>query len=1763
MIDHYRVTRLLGRGGMGEVFAARDMKLGRKVALKFVAPHQFESAATRERFLIEARLTARFSHPNIVTIYGVGEYAGFPYLALEHLEGQTLADRQRERQLSRGEAIRIGLAVAEALEEAHRNGVFHRDLKPGNVHLGRDGRVRVLDFGLAKSTDGTKGIAPNTEADKCAVGEARPAGPPDDLETKTFGVGTPAYMAPEQWLEDASTGATDIWAFGVLLFNALTGHLPFRALSADELALLVCGSAAVPRVRDHADVSMALDQLVAQCLQKNAGDRLTAKALVERLRGMIEGRGGARSESVSPFPGLLAFTRQDEHQFFGRDTEIGAFVERMRHVCILPVVGASGSGKSSFVQAGVFPRLVEQDRWTILTFRTGRDPFLALAARLVEGDADANTSERARGAFDAPTWLKQPANSGVPAPGENRPSEPMLDVEATRTSQSKAVVSEPSFRHATATRSGTHRRDVAALAKRLREDQALLAFELRSLAEARNSRVLLFVDQLEELFTHNLDDGTTRAFIEILCAATDDALDPIRVVFTIRDDFFGRLAVSPQVGAALGRVMLIQRPDALALEQTLTGPIEALGYAFEDPELPIEMVQSVEGEPSCLSLLQFTANLLWERRDQASKRLTRRAYQAIGGVEGALAGHADGVLRGLTATELEAARKLLLRLVSSDRTRKVVAKDEALDGLGPAAKRVLDLFIEARLIATTKLLDASLTGVIELAHECLIRNWGTLWGWVNESHDEVVLITQLEQATRLWHERGRLEEQLWRGDALLEARRLQRRVTTELPTPLREFLKASEFFHERQRRRKRGAVAAVLGIAGLIAIGAVLAALLISEERDRSEQRRAEALSEAARAALAQGNVLEARAKVRESLEVEDSVSGRVLWRKLQKVALDWDVSVGTRLNCVALAPDGRTVATGGNDGVIHLFDTVTRAHRALRGHTDQVFGVDYSADGRWLASAGLDRTVRIWNTTTGEATHVLGGMAEATHTVAFSPDSRLVAVGTYDGELRLWRMSDARELHAWKGHDAAVRGLSFSPDGTEFASGDAAGTVRFWNTETATVVGELRGSEGTLNGVAFSPDGKTLAIGGSDGALRLFDVQERREAAVLRGHRGGIHRTHFSPDGKSLASAGNDGRVQLWDVATHTVRGTYLTKGEASEAVFSNDGSHLAVASSGELLQLFRTDTPASEALRSHESAVNVAVLAPDGRRMASADNDGRVLVRDTKTGKVLLLIEAHGGPASAVALLPGGAGLVSAGGDGAVRLWSAEGALVRTLFLHPVGIAAMEVSEDGRTIVAGTYDGAVFTLDQTGTSVRTLGRGYGRIRAVALSRDGALVFAAGHDGNLRVWSSSDGSLVHDIPVGHGRTYGVAVHPAGGEVTVTSADGSIQRIELASEKATLLATAPTRCYAPDYGPRGAWIAVPCADGKLRIVPREPGPLRTLDLHENEANSARVSVDGGTIVTASDDGTVQLVDSESLTPRWRTTALVRLSTGEVATHSQRGWTTSDGRTLPPPATAYQSAAESAVDSAISPDFSRLCLATQSGEFELYDLRNDRLVSRTTASVHGLLASRESCLAVNSGGLLRLGPKGAQPIPVPGARVVAETEDGLVVATSERLLFLDVDGHERGRAGITSPVSSLAARGEFLLVGHRDGHIERRRRNGEPLHEFEGTFASPVVSLLAGPAGVWLAGFANGELGLWSGDDLRRLDAVRLHGGVAQLHLVAGVVHAATERGDSFSMDLSDLERPRCELLKNLRKAIPIVWRNGHAELQPSMKGSCR
>ncbi|MEM9489405.1 MAG: protein kinase, partial [Myxococcota bacterium] len=722
-VGHYELIRELGRGGMGVVFLARDNRLARRVAIKFLHSRSAKECA---RFLPEARATARCQHENIVVIHDVGEFRGFPYMVLEYLQGQTLHQLMGDAPMAAPRVLELMIPVARALVRAHEHGIVHRDLKPANIFVTDHGAVKVLDFGVAKplapgpdeepspapdqnrdptrdqdhGADGEPGDLGRSEPLPEAIAEAPTSSAPvrpGQLSTNPLTrpgamVGTMPYMSPEQLRAQPIDARTDLWAFGIILYKMLLGRHPLVPLSAANLLRLADGQCALPSARARLPELGPLAALIDRCLVRDRSRRVAgARAVLDALEACQPERHAARlSADDNPFAGLAAFQERDAGRFFGRDRNIASVIAQLRHEPRLTVVGPSGAGKSSLIRAGVIPALKQQgERWRSLIIRPGRQPLIALAHAL----------------FDL-----------------------------------TGLDSTPTLDSSVHTESGTSR---DALAQHLLQLPGAFGAQLRDLAAAESCRLLLFIDQLEELYTLGAPAEVRAAFARCLGGVADDASSPLRVIATIRSDFLERALHGDGHPSAASRGLVFIPPMSReALRQALTGPVAAAGHSFDDPALIDAMLDDLDETPGSLPLLQFAASRLWEARDRERRQLTRTSYWAMGGVAGTLAGHADTVLSGMTPGRRRLARAVLQRLVTPERTRAVVTLAELTQpsaapngdsdgdsGEDSDAAAVVEHLAEARLIAIEDSIgraDERASATVELIHESLITRWPTL-----------------------------------------------------------------------------------------------------------------------------------------------------------------------------------------------------------------------------------------------------------------------------------------------------------------------------------------------------------------------------------------------------------------------------------------------------------------------------------------------------------------------------------------------------------------------------------------------------------------------------------------------------------------------------------------------------------------------------------------------------------------------------------------------------------------------------------------------------------------------------------------------------------------------------------------------------------------------------------------------------------------------------------------------------------------------------
>jgi serine/threonine protein kinase len=808
-VHQYEIIRELGRGGMGAVYLARDLKLGRRVAIKLM---QSVNSSLTARFLREARATARCSHENIVIIHDVDELRGQPFMVLEYLKGHPLGQVLEDSPVTPSRAIQLMIPVVRALMCAHEHRIVHRDLKPDNIFVTETGAIKVLDFGIAKFLRDVQRTSMMTKPGAHAGATDSSIVLPEPSLTHGHAlIGTLPFMSPEQWNQEQVDHRSDIWAVGIILYMMVVGRHPLAPLQGAQLIVTGDLDHPMPSVRSVAPgTPPALADLIDRCLRKRKEERFSeARQLLVALEALVPGQALIEWQGdMSPYTGLAPFQENDAPRFFGRGRDITTLLAWLQDKPLLSVVGPSGVGKSSFVRAGVIPALKQSgERWEACILRPGREPLAALA------DVASNYM---------------------------------------------------STQDTTLTRQLSLRQDVLA---RLVDEPGFLAAVLRSRARQQQSKILLFVDQFEELYTLTPSVEQRAAFTACLTAAADDPTSPLRVILSIRSDFLDRAAEDRHFISELHQGMyFLPQLDRASLHEALIRPAEMVGFRFESAWMVDHMLDSLDTTTGALPLLQFTAATLWERRDRARQLLTEDSYRSIGGIGGALASHADAVLAGLRGDDQVLARSIFLRLVTPERTRAIASIEELceLTQYPQSIQRLIDYLVSARLLVIQSG-DTAAGSFVEIVHESLLRTWPTLDRWLDENHEDAIFRDQITAIAKQWDARARPAGLLWRGEAADEARRWLRRYRGPLPRVASEYLDAVSALATRAARTRRMLTVGMVAFLCLFVMGGAVALVRI-----RTAQRNAVAAAALARDSEQQARANEQKARAAE-IEAQDA----------------------------------------------------------------------------------------------------------------------------------------------------------------------------------------------------------------------------------------------------------------------------------------------------------------------------------------------------------------------------------------------------------------------------------------------------------------------------------------------------------------------------------------------------------------------------------------------------------------------------------------------------------------------------------------------------------------------------------------------------------------------------------------------------------------------------------------------------------------------------------------------------------------------------
>ena len=1211
-------------------------------------------------------------------------------------------------------------------------------------------------------------------------------------------VGTPAYISPEQVQSQRVTPQSDIYCLGVVIYELLVGGHPFLDTSAAELVAKHLHDP-LPLVQDQRpEISMAVDQIIQRATAKDPDSRyVDAMGLATDFRRAMqldfEGPKVPESEIYNPYKGLRPFQEGDTKDFYGREVLTHQLLVRLQEEV----------GTSRFL-AVVGPSGSGKSS----VVKAGLVP--ALRGGQIPGSADWFITEMKPGAH------------------------PLEELELAIL---RVAVTQP-----------------PSLLGQIKEDaRGTLRAVRRVMPE--DGQLLLVVDQLEELFTLVNDPGDANFFMDSIFEAVRDPQSPLRVVATLRADYYDRPLKHPEFSILIEQRTQVVKPLSTSeLEQAICEPANYLGVTFESG-LVSTIVGEVHEEPGALPILQYALTELFERRE--GRLITWEAYDQIAGVRGALARRAENIFQSLGEENQEAARQLFLRLVTlgegQEDTRRRVLRSEVNALLGESPPDVIEYYGEARLLSFDHD-PQTREPTVEVAHEALLQEWGRLREWLDESRADIRMQRVLGNAAEEW----RLAEQdpsfLLRGSRLDQFEGWMENtdlVLTNLEVDYiqvslderkeREMIEAERLEHEtaleHRSRKFLLALVAVLAVAMVIAL--ILSGLAFNQggiARDNAATAtyaQGMAINEAATAVAAQGESLEmgvalALARIAADKALRISIANELVAFTKNEIDNPSDVSYSLALLLARQAvmtslEDGDPVTPGAEDVLRQAIHAAPIQIIAFKGHTRPVRFASWSPDGLLVATASDDGTARIWNAQNGEQMQVLRGHSGGVNHVSWSNDGGKILTSGVDRTVKMWDVASGEVITSYEGHTTRVWNAIWSQNGSQILSASAENII-FWDVQTGKE--QLR--------------------------ISLIPPSTIKPTNFI----------HLNPSGELFATNTAQGVVIVDSQSGDEIIQLGVGSSDSPSADWNNDGSKLVTAhdiSNSAIIQ----DVESAELIQElhHNTPVDYASWSPGDYHVATVAN-GIIHIWETDTARLLHQWQVNSSPLWSIEWGPEGKRILTAGGDGIARIWEVgtpgQGKPIE--HLSPVNTASL--SPDGNKILSAASMIATIWNADTNQEVSFFGGHFYPINVAAWEPNGERIITGDELGTAIIWNNLTGNQIISLPGQDQAILSAAWSPDGSWIITGSKDGSakIWDAENGNEKYTLLA--PGSVLSVSWSPDQKMIVTTIADNSAIIWDADRGErLLQLEGHTGRVNDADWSPDGYQVITASHDSTVRIWDA--------------------------------------------------------------------------------------------------------------------------------------------------------------------------------------------------------------------------------------------------------------------------------------------------------------
>jgi WD40 repeat protein/transcriptional regulator with XRE-family HTH domain len=1168
-------------------------------------------------------------------------------------------------------------------------------------------------------------------------------------------------------------------------------------------------------------------------------------------------REDAPAAGLSPYKGLYYFEESDAEIFFGRDELTQTLVDHINDAVktdqrFLAVVGASGSGKSSVIRAGVIPALRWQQAssgWPVFVMTPTAHPLEMLASSLQGVTNQAYSSKK---------WIDH-------------------------------LIYQPKTLSKTLT-------DIA--------------------EETSTSHALLVVDQFEELFTLCRSEAEQASFVDNLLTAAFKQDGKAIIMIVLRADFYAHCARFNMLRNALAKHQeYIGSMTAQELRCAIEKPAQ-LGHWELEPGLVDLLLHDVGAdsdevpEPGALPLLSHALLTTWNRR--RGRKLTISGYIASGGIRGAIAETAETVFQDQLLPEQRViARQIFLRLTelgdetTSADTRRRVSFEELTTRPEDREQihEVLMTLADARLITTNQ-------NFVEVAHEALIREWPTLRNWIVENRESLRLHRHLTESAQEWESMGYDPGGTYRGARLAQALEWAEIHREDLNPLESDFLEASrtlanQEFAEREAQRQKALEAAqklaeaerartnqqiqsnrrlrqravILFIAFLIVGILALVAFTYGQRAAHAEN-----LATSRELAAASGNNLQIDPErsvllALHAIEIMDTLEARnALHQALPALHSVFTVAAhaGGAVD-VVFSPDGTRIASIGDDGTAKIWDAVSGQQLQILVNNSGEFSssVAFSPDGKILATSWFTQVI-LWDAYSGDKLYTISGGSSKTKEgydlsvgqICFSPDGKLLAIANMEGVTKIWDVKTQTEVLSINHSDSPPIAITYNLDGSLLAIGGENGIVKILDAISGDEIYNLH-IGGVIHAVAFSPNDPKLAAASEDGRVKIWNSDSGQELLSLPRLSGLWNIAFLSND--RIVTAGQDGVARVWDsVSGQEVLTLAGHKSTIVGVAGSPDGTRIATSGYDETVRVWDA-TPGHELLTilGHQDVVWDVQYSPDGKSLASVSVDGTAKLWDSESGKLLLTLpkgDVYMDNFTGLAFSHDGDQIATGGMDGIIKLWdSRTGDNLLSLEGHTYYVVGLAFSPDGTKLASASWDGTakVWDLSTENEIVTFSGHPHPVIlSSIAFSTDGSFVYTGADDHFIRVWDATTGIELGSFSGDGKDIYGIALNPDGDLLSMSNQDGEIILWDLISgEKLKTISGHTGLTLRIAFSRDGSQIASASFDRLAKVWNVDTGE-EVASLYGNTSNVFGVSFspDGHNLATAGADGTIRIYE---------------------------------------------------------------------------------------------------------------------------------------------------------------------------------------------------------------------------------------------------------------------------------------------------------------